>query len=345
MSDSGFELRPCVSLPTGRMIERASERTVPGPSTVRGRPPPFSACRRAVRHDAAHHAHDRFTGSCSPLASVLVLAAPAGAAEVARDATAAARRRATIARAGLLPAPDRRPTQLGGGGRAPASARRWRQRPLGADRVAFNGRARRSWRRRARVGRDARRGRARRRPPAHRSTRSRAPRYRGRLRRTPALLPRSRCAPSDPQRLSDGGLVDGAVLRRRRRPAGSWRRGERASMRSDRAGSCCASGRGRRSITVAAETQRRLAPTPLQLDRIGAADLPEQRAGGRASAPAAPRRCARTPVRTGRTLLVVPEQGCDGLRTVVYGLRRRSGHGRSGCGSAAGACARSAPGP
>src|SRR5215216_4534741 len=83
MSDAGFELRPWVSLPMGQTIERASERAVPRP----------------FDDGEAHPSASRSTGPCAmirrlmlmiahrlllSLVGLLAVAAPAGAAEVAR---------------------------------------------------------------------------------------------------------------------------------------------------------------------------------------------------------------------------------------------------------------------
>src|SRR5688500_13066908 len=82
MSDTGFELRPWVSLPMGPTIERASERAVRTGFDVR---PAHPSVRRAagcamIRRMLLTVAHRSLLGALA----LLVLAAPAGAAEVAR---------------------------------------------------------------------------------------------------------------------------------------------------------------------------------------------------------------------------------------------------------------------
>ena len=68
MSDTGFELRPCVSLPTGRTSERASERAVPSPFRRRG-PHTLQCVLPGSAHDRARTCSRSLTGrrsSCSP---------------------------------------------------------------------------------------------------------------------------------------------------------------------------------------------------------------------------------------------------------------------------------------
>ena len=92
---------------------------------------------------------------------------------------------------------------------------------------------------------------------------------------------------------------------------------------------------GRRSITIAAEAQRRVIPTPLQLDRTETLTCLSSSARGRFGSRSSSTICHDAgPSRP--ELMVIPESGCSGLRTIVFGfvgdavgaVRLRLGSGR-----------------
>ncbi len=93
---------------------------------------------------------------------------------------------------------------------------------------------------------------------------------------------------------------------------------------------------GRRAITIGVETQRRVTPTPLQLDRLETLTCLSSRTPGRFGESGSPTLCHDAG--PGRAeLMVIPEPGCDGLRTVAFGfvgdavtaVRLRLGSGRT----------------
>src|SRR5829696_313988 len=125
MSDAGFELRPWVSLPMGRTSERASERAVLSRFDAARAHPPLGAAGRCamIRRAMLTFAH-RLVLS---LTATLALAAPAGAAEVARiDGASLDARDST--RVGFCLRVTEGRSESGGGsrtcGRAPWRARR-----------------------------------------------------------------------------------------------------------------------------------------------------------------------------------------------------------------------------
>jgi hypothetical protein len=92
---------------------------------------------------------------------------------------------------------------------------------------------------------------------------------------------------------------------------------------------------GRRSIAITSTPQRQITSTPLQLDRAETLTCLETRVRDRFGERGASTLCrGADPGRP--ALVVIPEQGCDGLRTVVYGfvgdavtaVRLRLGSGR-----------------
>ena len=143
MSDAGFELRPWVSLPMGLTFERASERAVRRGFDDRGAHPSghgAARCAMIRRGDG-----DIVQRLALAMLALLAVAAPAGAAEVAR------------VEGGVLDAREHRQagfclrltqarSAFGGGGTSTCGRAPWRPRrstlltwPAGRDRVLAAG--------------------------------------------------------------------------------------------------------------------------------------------------------------------------------------------------------------
>ena len=310
MSDSGFELRPCVSLPMVPTIERASERAVRTGFDVRPAHPSVRPAARSamIRRMMLTIAHRLLLG----VLALLVLAAPAGAAEVARIDDASLRARDDRASEFCLdlrmgdgssgggygtcgPAPWRprrsmliawvSGAKLFAAGAVPASVTRAEAELADGRRVAFD----------TVVG------------PGYRG------RYAGRLRFFLAELPLV-----DPEDDDTGGLravrfsgADGALLgvaspARLGSPVGR----EQVVLRE--------AGR-RRSITVRAAVLRRHTPTPLALDRFEDQQCLVVRTRAGVGEQGSSTVC-RGPGPERPALLVFPEPGCGPLRTVLSGF-------------------------
>jgi hypothetical protein len=290
-----------------RMSERASERAVLGLFDARS-----GASFRALGDDAARMLRIA-QRSLPTLAALLVLAAPASAAEVARIDGASLDARDSPREGGFCLRVSESRDGLGGGsgtcGRAPWRSRRsalvtWihdERLIVGGAVPAAVARAEAELADGRRMAFDTVAG------AGYRG------RHAGRLRFFLASLPLA-----DPADDEAGGLLlvrflgaDGALVA----VAAADRRGALAGRRTrllrERA-------RGR-SITVTVETRRRHAPTPLALDRTEEQTCMEVRERARFGSLASSTFChEQGPARP--DLLVVPRAGCDGLRTVLAGF-------------------------